>query len=110
MPDDYEPRMTDLEFQKFQLKRQQNANPDPYNGTDIGICAHDDWELQGGDCESGFEATSDSSRSLCPDADSGDEKEFNLNCSFTGGYLPNTDISRVDKGLGNPQFSGVTIR
>lgn len=38
------------------------------------------------------------------------DKEFNLNCSFTGGYLPNTDISRVDKGLGNPQFVGLEIK
>ncbi len=27
-----------------------------------------------------------------------DEEEFNLNISFTGGYIPNTDLSRVDKG------------
>ncbi len=33
--------------------------------------------------------------------DKGDE-EFNLNVSFTGGYVPNTDLSRVDKGQGNP--------
>ena len=26
------------------------------------------------------------------------EEEFNLNISFTGGYMPNTDLSRVDKG------------
>jgi hypothetical protein len=31
-----------------------------------------------------------------------DEEEFNLNISFTGGYIPNTDLSRVDKGQGNP--------
>jgi hypothetical protein len=30
------------------------------------------------------------------------EEEFNLNQSFTGGYLPNTDLTRVDKGQGNP--------
>jgi hypothetical protein len=30
------------------------------------------------------------------------EEEFNLNVSFTGGYVPNTDLSRVDKGQGNP--------
>jgi hypothetical protein len=26
------------------------------------------------------------------------EEEFNLNVSFSGGYVPNTDLSRVDKG------------
>jgi hypothetical protein len=28
-----------------------------------------------------------------------------LNGSFTGGYVPNRDIYRVDKGQGNPQFN-----
>jgi hypothetical protein len=31
-----------------------------------------------------------------------DPAEFDLNISFSGGYVPNTDLSRVDKGLGNP--------
>jgi len=30
------------------------------------------------------------------------DEEFNLNVSFTGGYIPNTDLTRVDKGQGNP--------
>ena len=34
--------------------------------------------------------------------DGAGEDEFNLNISFTGGYVPNTDLSRVDKGQGNP--------
>lgn len=33
-----------------------------------------------------------------------DDAECELNISFSGGYVPNTDLSRVDKGLGNPQF------
>jgi len=36
-----------------------------------------------------------------------DAAEFDLNISFSGGYVPNTDLSRVDKGQGNPQFQGV---
>lgn len=36
-----------------------------------------------------------------------DPAEFDLNISFSGGYVPNTDLSRVDKGLGNPQFKGL---
>ena len=31
-----------------------------------------------------------------------EEPECELNLSFSGGYVPNTDLSRVDKGLGNP--------
>ena len=33
---------------------------------------------------------------------SDDEAEFQTNVSFSGGYVPNTDLSRVDKGQGNP--------
>jgi len=33
-----------------------------------------------------------------------DDAEFDLNISFSGGYVPNTDLIRVDKGQGNPQF------
>jgi len=33
-----------------------------------------------------------------------DLAEFDLNISFSGGYVPNTDLIRVDKGQGNPQF------
>lgn len=29
---------------------------------------------------------------------SDDEQEFQTNVSFSGGYVPNTDLSRVDKG------------
>ena len=41
---------------------------------------------------------------------SDDEQEFQTNVSFSGGYVPNTDLSRVDKGQGNPQFKGLQIR
>ena len=30
------------------------------------------------------------------------DEEFDLNISFSGGYVPNTDLIRVDKGQGNP--------
>ena len=30
------------------------------------------------------------------------DEEFDLNISFSGGYVPNTDCARVDKGQGNP--------
>lgn len=77
----------------------------------MGVLAAQDWELNGGDDE--FDACSMNScesRSLEGSTQDDVEKEFNLNVSFTGGYLPNTDISRVDKGQGNPQFSGFEIK
>jgi len=40
-----------------------------------------------------------------PDGDADNAAEFDLNISFSGGYVPNTDLSRVDKGQGNPQFT-----
>lgn len=30
--------------------------------------------------------------------DEDEQAEFDLNISFSGGYVPNTDLSRVDKG------------
>ena len=38
-----------------------------------------------------------------------DDAEFDLNISFSGGYVPNTDLIRVDKGQGNPQFKGLNM-
>ena len=40
-----------------------------------------------------------------PNDDDDKESEFDLNISFSGGYVPNTDLIRVDKGQGNPQFT-----
>jgi len=45
-------------------------------------------------------------KSRCAD----EEQEFQTNVSFSGGYVPNLDLSRVDKGQGNPQFRGLEIR
>lgn len=39
-----------------------------------------------------------------------EEAEFETNVSFSGGYVPNTDLSRVDKGQGNPQFTGLKVK
>ena len=33
-----------------------------------------------------------------PNDDDDKESEFDLNISFSGGYVPNTDLIRVDKG------------
>lgn len=59
-----------------------------------------------------FADTDDDSLSLTgkKSSNSDDEAEFQTNVSFSGGYVPNTDLSRVDKGAGNPQFKGLEIR
>lgn len=56
------------------------------------------------------EDDSDLSLSFISENNRKKEEEFNLNVSFTGGYVPNTDLGRVDKGQGNPQFSGLEIK
>ena len=61
-----------------------------------------DTDINGGDREDNLELESESdsdSVSLSGDNLRGsDDEEFNLNISFTGGYVPNTDLFRVDKG------------
>jgi hypothetical protein len=72
-----------------------------------------DCELNGADREDNVTLDSgDSDDSLSFEGGQGSEKEeeFNMNTSFTGGYLPNTDLARVDKGQGNPQFRGFNIK
>lgn len=46
--------------------------------------------------------TEEQSLSFTSDNHKKKDDEFNLNVSFTGGYVPNTDLARVDKGQGNP--------
>lgn len=54
-----------------------------------------------------WESDDERNRSLSLDGDAEEKKrqkddEYNLNISFCGGYVPNTDLARVDKGQGNP--------
>ena len=74
--------------------------------------AESDLDLNGADCEDNvtLEYRSEQSASLDMEHGNESEEEFNLNMSFTGGYMPNTDLTRVDKGLGNPQFAGIHIK
>ena len=53
-----------------------------------------------------FTAAFDFEQGCLVDQNNDDDKEseFDLNISFSGGYVPNTDLIRVDKGQGNPQF------
>ena len=63
-----------------------------------------DFDEHEADEEDNTSSESDDDISLTSNRDhSSDEgHEFNLNVSFSGGYLPNTDLNRVDKGQGNP--------
>ena len=51
-----------------------------------------------GSSTSSDDDSEDKSRSFTCEGDRKPEEEFNLNVSFTGGYVPNTDLTRVDKG------------
>ncbi len=78
------------------------------------LCDSDE-DINGGDCEDNISEDSDETEqeSLSLNGEKGygeGEEEFNLNVSFSGGYVPNTDLSRVDKGQGNPQFAGLEIK
>lgn len=57
--------------------------------------------LDSGSSESSLSLTGKNS------ADESEAEEFNLNCSFTGGYLPNTDLRRVDKGSLSANYLGI---
>ena len=82
----------------------------------VSDLADEDSDINGGDHEDNVSTSSvggrdsdtssdecNRSRSLGSDKGrSNGDDEFNLNVSFTGGYVPNTDLKRVDKGQGNP--------
>ena len=80
----------------------------------VSELAESDSELNEADREDNITLDSigsDDSASLGGDQDKGHgDDDFVLNSSFTGGYVPNTDISRVDKGKGNPQFADIDIK
>lgn len=168
MPDDYDYKMSDLEYKKYKLRQTfEGINNDFVSGERPGIglgkgtskrqaeyqeycpgarqfecniseLADSDSEVNGGDMEdnvsdvdslvnlrseSGGKKRGDTSSSDDEESNEDErslsfvsennrkqEDEFNLNVSFTGGYVPNTDLSRVDKGQGNPQFAGLEIK
>lgn len=61
--------------------------------------ASSDSEINAGDREDNITLDSGSEKSLSFNEDDKQlDEEFNLNVSFTGGYVPNTDLARVDKG------------
>ena len=127
MPEEYDHKMSDLEFQKYNLKQttelqeeeaenQRDAKAGFVEKVDligIGELVDDDSEYAEADEEDNVSLemadTDDDSVSLTGRKSnfSDDEAEFQTNVSFCGGYVPNTDLSRVDKGQGNPQFKGL---
>ena len=82
----------------------------------VSELADSDSEINGADEEDNVYSNSSGEEDIRSVSLSGDnakedlDEEFNLNVSFSGGYLPNTDLTRVDKGQGNPQFSGLEIK
>ena len=109
MKDDYNPKVSDLEFQKTSLKRQQQDETD---AVDICQLVQTDDELNQGDYEDNLDSDWSEANSMSFEAQSttSDQDEFNLNVSFSGGYMPNTDLSRVDKSTGNPQFKDISVK
>jgi len=69
----------------------------------VSELADSDDDINGGDREDNISLESGSdadSLSLNEDEVEGQaDDEFNLNISFTGGYVPNTDLSRVGKNI-----------
>jgi len=119
MPDDYNPKMSDLEYQKYQLimstKEQEEKVEKKMEAVfddecRIGELVADQSEEVEADDEDNvsLDECSDDSVSLTGPHEE-EEQEFQANVSFSGGYIPNTDLSRVDKGQGNPQFQGLAV-
>jgi hypothetical protein len=126
MPDEYNYHMSDLEYRKYKLRQtveiaNQDFLFDEYKGSkkkenfigarkfesNVSELADDDSDINAGDDEDNITLNSDDLRDLSFNGNvaNDEEEEFNLNVSFTGGYVPNTDLTRVDKGQGNPQFA-----
>jgi len=130
MPDDYNHTMSDLEYKKYKLKqsiesanidfltqeirvKKKNEIPDNFPGQrkfecNVSELCDSDSDINGGDREDNLTLNSDDDldKSLSLDGDNARRKieddDFNMNVSFLGGYVPNTDLTRVDKGQGNP--------
>ena len=131
MDDDYNYRMSDLEYKKYQLRKNiQNINDKNKNKPSEQLARKEvdfrdnmseldesDYDIHGGDIEDNWSDSilassydgEDSLSLICKKDGQDEDEEFNLNVSFTGGYMPNTDLSRVDKGQGNPQFKGLKL-
>jgi sensor domain CHASE-containing protein len=79
--------------------QEEKDRPTENPHTSLEELAMSDIDLNEADNEDNvsFESSSDESFNSNDDSDQED-----LNGSFRGGYVPNRDINRVDKGQGNP--------
>ncbi len=96
--------MNELHFQKEKFVSSKFGQP-PVEELNVSELGESETEINCADNEDNvtLDSRSEESVSLTGEKREGElEDEFNLNISFTGGYIPNTDLTRVDKGLGNP--------
>jgi hypothetical protein len=78
----------------FKLKSRKKKAEDPMDSSDYGGEYEEDMSE---------DYMNDSSSEADEEED---EDKLAMNTSFTGGYMPNTDLRRVDRGM-NPQFQGI---
>jgi hypothetical protein len=103
MPDEYDYRMSEQEWHEYSSAKQAREVQERQEGeadtTPLEQLAESNDEANYADDEDNV--TLDSEESDYSEL-SGEDSEDNLNGSFTGGYVANRDINRVDKGQGNP--------
>ena len=101
MDANYNYKMSDLEYKKYQLRQHLETSDDQV--PDVSLLIDSDYEDNKADQEDNLFSGSEESLSLSGETKTDNQQdEFSLNISFTGGYVPNTDLSRVDKGQNNP--------
>ena len=97
MPDEFDYRMSERDWQEFAQSRLQEEKDIPSESpfTPLEELATSDIDLNEADIEDNISFESSSEESINSGDDSDQE---DLNGSFRGGYVPNRDINRVDKG------------
>ena len=98
MPDEYDYRMSEKEWQEFAQGRLQEEKERPQDPPVYSLeeLAPSDDDLNMADDEDNVTLDSESADDSVKSLESEDIEE--LNGSFRGGYVPNRDIFRVDKG------------
>jgi hypothetical protein len=84
------------------VKRKRSKKSKKAEDTPFGRKTSPTSEDAGRSRSPSLEAAQDYTGKLVFSKKNEEEPECELNLSFSGGYVPNTDLSRVDKGLGNP--------
>jgi serine/threonine protein kinase len=105
-------KMTELEFRKMDLmKKIQGDERSLSRSSNVSELKESDAEVNGGDLEDNLPSTKANSKEVYvsesdDSVQSSEDDGLELNTSFNGGYVPNTDLSRIDRGP-NPQFKGI---